>query len=152
MADKNNESRKAIAIEEWKLVSSVIARLENVEHQMRNWLFGLITALTVAFYSNQIEELSGVRFIAIGLFLVATFIWMDLNHRMPKRRAIELSKEIEKSLRDNSVEYAGPSLSTALAGNRTGKWKELKRMLKNTPYIQIMILVVLLGLTPWFIK
>ena len=151
MDDKNSDSRRMIAIEEWKLASSVIARLENVEHQMRNWLFGLLTALTVALYSNKIEELTGARFIVIGILLVATFIWMDLIHRLPKRSAIELSKKIEECLREN-VEYAGPNLSTALAGNRTGKWKELKRMLKNTPYIQIMILVVLLGLVPCFVK
>ena len=60
MEDKNSDSRRMIAIEEWKLASSVITRLENVEHQMRNWLFGLLTALTVALYSNKIEELTGV--------------------------------------------------------------------------------------------
>jgi hypothetical protein len=151
MGNKNDNSRMLIALEEWKLASSVIARLENVEHQMRNWLFGLLTALTVALYSNKVEALTGARFIAIGILLVATFVWMDLIHRMPKRGAIELSKEIETCLRDN-LEYGGPSLSTTLAKKRTGKWNELKRMLKNTPYIQIMLLVVLLGLVPWFIK
>lgn len=151
MGNKNDETRRFIAVEEWKLTSSVIARLENVEHQMRNWLFGLLTALTVVLYSNKVEALTGARFIAIGILLVATFVWMDLIHRMPKRSAIELSKEIETCLRDN-LEYKGPSLSITLAKNRTGKWNELKRMLKNTPYIQIMLLVVLLGLVPWFIK
>jgi hypothetical protein len=145
MDKKNNESRRLIAIEEWKLASSVIGRLENVEHQMRNWLFALLTALTVALYSKDID-LSGISFIIIGLLLVTTFVWMDLMHRIPKRSAIELSKKIEESLKDNNIEYAGPSLSTALAGKRIGKWNELKRMLKNTPYVQIMILVVLLGL------
>ena len=47
MIDKDSRSPNPVAIEEWKLLSSLIARLEDVEYKMRSWLFALITGLSV---------------------------------------------------------------------------------------------------------
>jgi ribose/xylose/arabinose/galactoside ABC-type transport system permease subunit len=145
MNDKDNQSPNPVAIEEWKLLSSIIARLEDVEYKMRSWLFTLITGLTIALYSKEID-LSVVSFFLIGSFLVAVFLWMDLVHRMPKREAIELSKEIEHSLRKNGPKYEGPTMSEALGHPRVGKREELLRMVNHTPYIQFFILIILLTL------
>jgi len=145
MNDSDNYSPNLVAIEEWKLLSATIARLEDVEYKMRSWLLALITGLAVALYSENID-LPVVGFMIIGILLVIVFAWMDLIHRMPKRKAIERSKEVEESLRKGGPAYSGPLMCVKLTARRTGKREELKRMFWNTPYVQILILVILLGL------
>ncbi len=138
-----------IAIEEWKMLSSIIGRLEDIEYKMRSWLFALITGLSIALYSKEIN-ISWYSFIIIGYALIILFVLMDLMHRMPKRRAIERSKIVEDFLKKGGV-YDGPKISESLK-NREGKWQEFKQMLPNTPYIQIFIIITLIGLGTLIIK
>ena len=105
-----------VALEEWKLLASIIGRLEEVEYKIRSWLVALITALAVALYSKRLD-LSVGSFALIGIILIIIFVWMDLIHRMPKRNAIKRDREIEEILREGR-QYDGPKMSMTLAKPR----------------------------------
>ena len=140
-----------VALEEWKLLASIIGRLEEVEYKIRSWLVALITALAVALYSKRLD-LSVGSFALIGIILIIIFVWMDLIHRMPKRNAIKRDREIEEILREGR-QYDGPKMSMTLAKpRRCGMLQELWRMAWNTPYLQFLILVILLSLGYLFIE
>ena len=141
---KRSKQKKTIAIEEWKLLNSVIARLEDVEYKIRSWLIALITGLAVALYSNKID-LPVLGFAIITILLIVIFAWMDLIHRIPKRYAIDRAKEVEKILKGENAIYDGPLMSKSLSEPRKKMMRtELCRMFVNTPYVQILILVILL--------
>ena len=154
LSESNNHSKsnKSIAIEEWKLLNSVIARLEDVEYKIRSWLLALITGLAVALYSNKID-LPVLGFAIISILLIVIFAWMDLIHRIPKRYAIERAEKVEEILKDENAIYDGPLMSKSLSEPRKEIiGKELRRMFANTPYIQILILVILLSIGDLILK
>jgi len=132
-----------MALEEWKALSALIARLESTEYTMRNWLIGLISTLVVAL--NVADKDPGVPWyvgLGLGVALIALFILMDLVHRMPKRYAIERSRTVDKCLR-GEIPYDGPRFpSGVLVRSRPGKREELFRMWDNTPYRHLFLLLV----------
>jgi uncharacterized membrane protein len=128
-----------MAVDEWKLLSSIIARLEDTEYKIRSWLFALITGLAIVMYSDK-TELHWIMFLIIGIILVWIFILMDLVHRMPKRYAIKRAGDIEEILKKGK-EYDGPRISSLADPERTGKWEEFLRMWDNTPYRHILLLL-----------
>jgi hypothetical protein len=96
----NDENRRSIAIEEIKILSSIIGRIENAIHQRLAWLFALITGLTLALMKNP-PIIRKNQFFAISFAVTIVFWIADAIQRVPVHRAIERSREVERSLRDN---------------------------------------------------
>ena len=128
------------ALEEWKELQGIIARLEDGEYKLRNWLLALLTGLCVAILSGKLT-MSFFKFSALGQSIIFLFMVADLTHRIPKRRAIERAKKVEEFLRGAEEKYEGPNIAEMLGLRRTlpEYGRELWRMLKHTPYLPLMV-------------
>jgi len=74
------------------------------------------------------------------------FMCVDLTHRIPKRRAIEKTREIERFLRDGG-QYDGPRIVDSLGDRRSvaEHYWEVWRMMKHGPYIPLFIAILLVA-------
>ena len=133
-----------VALEEWKLLDGVIARLEDVEYKIRSWLFPLLTALAVAPVYSVDVDVPEWFFLAVSLILVAAFMAIELIHRLPKRQAINRARDVEEFLRGKKAVYDGPKMTISLTTSRRPVvWSESWRMIKHGPYIPLVALVLL---------
>ena len=103
------------AMEEWKLLSAVIARYESFEFQLRGWLLVILGGLIAALYAER-SRLPWLRFAEIGSIVTIVFLWMELTLRRTKRKAIFRSRAVESALR-GEVEYDGPAITQHLTGS-----------------------------------
>ena len=114
-----NKIQRETAIEEWKLLESIIGRQEQIIFQMRRWLYALITALIIAYISGKATLLK-CEFLLLGIVLIVLFLVVECLQRGPLRRAIKRAKSIEASIRgpEPYEKYNGPELSDRLSSSR----------------------------------
>jgi hypothetical protein len=110
----NDEQRRSIAIEEIKLLSSIIGRIESTIYQRHAWLFTLITGLTLALFKDS-PLICKQQFFVLSASITIVFWITDAIQRVPVHRAIERSKAVEESLR-NGKEPGSPLISASLSG------------------------------------
>ncbi len=99
------------AIEEWKLLQSIIARQEGLVFTIRGCHIAFITALSVGAFTGRIA-VNGLSLAMIGIGVLLAFLWMELAQRVPLKRSIERSKAVEESMRNGN--YQGPWLADSL--------------------------------------
>ena len=139
----NDEHRRLIAIEEIKILSSIIGRIENAIHQRLAWLFALITGLTLALinYSPLIRK---NQFAALSLAVTIVFWIADANQRVSVHRAIKRSREVERSLRDNQYVNC-PLISDSLSkGNCCDFFRSAFRLRVWAWYLATAVVVVII--------
>jgi len=115
----NNEERRSIGIEEIKLLSSIIGRIESTIYQRQAWLFTLITGLTLALF-NDGPLISKQQFLVLSASIDIVFWIADAIQRVPVHRAIKRSKLVEKSLR-RGKDPGSPLISVSLSSGKRYK-------------------------------
>jgi len=115
----NDEQRQSIAIEEIKLLSSIIGRIENAIHKRHAWLFALITGLTLALFRDG-PLICRQQFFVISISITTIFWIADAIQRVPVHRAIVRSKVVEDSLRDGK-DSGSPLISASLSSGNNFK-------------------------------
>ena len=141
-----NEEQRQSAIEEMKLLSSIIGRIESIIYQRQAWLFTLITGLALVLFKDN-------PLISIGQFLylsvsIAFVFWIaDAIQRVPVSRAIERSKAVEQSLRESRYNDS-PLITDSLSTGRDCKdfVHTLFRFRVMTPYLATIVVV---GIIYW---
>ncbi len=108
----NDEVRRSIAIEEFKILSSIIGRIESAIYQKQGWSFTLITGLTLALLKDN-PLICKQQFAAISISVTLVFYIADIVQRVPVHRAINRSRVVEAFLRGDSG-YNGPSISDSI--------------------------------------
>jgi hypothetical protein len=147
-----DKKRQSYALEEWKLASDVIGRLEQGIYRRQGWLYALITALMVALLKDN-PLLCKEQFVILGIGITGLFFVSEIIQRVPLHRAIQRSKAIEKSLRTDK-KYQGPLLSKSLAGPKLKTLKAccrggyeicqfLRRIRVWSPYFLLVMLILL---------
>jgi len=144
-----DKKRQTYALEEWKLASEVIGRLEQGIYRRQGWLYALITALMVALLKAN-PLLCKEQFVILAIGITILFFVSEIIQRVPLHRAIQRSKAIEKSLRTDK-KYQGPLLSESLAGPKLKSLKAwcrevrqfLRRMRVWSPYALLAMLILL---------
>jgi hypothetical protein len=68
----NDEARRSIAIEELKILSSIIGRIESTIHQRYVWLLTLVTGLALALLKED-PFISGGEFAFLTIFTTFAF-------------------------------------------------------------------------------
>jgi hypothetical protein len=131
------------AMEEWRLLQSIISRHETIEFQIRGWLLVLLVALVAALYADR-TRLNNAAFGGIGAALVLLFLVMELIVRIPKRLAIRRVALVEAMLRGEK-EYDGPGISLSLA-NRVISTKQPDRTMSQTRLLWDEIRIALVWL------
>jgi hypothetical protein len=131
----------SIETEEWKQLQTIIGRLEDGEYKLRNWLIAILTALSVAAFSEKLN-ITFSDFLLLGWTIICVFMLAELSHRIPKRKAIQREQKIEKYIREGKG-YDGPRIADVLTSGRTfGEAAiEFGRMIRHAPYVPLFILV-----------
>jgi hypothetical protein len=146
-----DKKRQTYALEEWKLTSDVIGRLEQGIYRRQGWLYALITALMVALLKDNPLLCRG-QFVILAIGIAVFFFISELIQRVPLHRAIQRSKAIEQSLRIDK-EYEGPFLSKSLAGPKLKGLKAWCRGFREVcqfsrrirvwgPYVVLILLIL----------
>ncbi|HBY02154.1 MAG TPA: hypothetical protein DEG92_06430 [Rikenellaceae bacterium] len=141
------EDRTTVALKEYEFLQNIIARQESIRLTIRNWLFGLVTGLIIAFYSNDFI-LSQWQFTLLSIFLILMFYWTELLHRVAEYRAMVRSTEVEEILR-SGTSYDGPKIGKSLDKRNTIK-DQIAQIPNNPriyiPYITLLFIISLIAL------
>lgn len=105
--------RRISAIEELKLLSSIIGRIENAIHQRQGWLLTLITGLTLVLLKDD-PIINKGQFAIISLLITIIFYIADIVQRVPVHLAVGRSREVESFLSGKQADYDGPRISDTL--------------------------------------
>jgi len=140
----NDNNRRSTAIEELKLLSSVIGRIETAIYQKQGWLFTLIIGLTLALLKDN-PLICKQQFAAISVLITIVFYIADAVQRVPVHRAILRSRTIEESLRlDNN--FDSPQISEALGegSNARDFFSVARKFRVCAPYIGIIAVIIII--------
>ena len=105
--------KRSTAIEEMKLLSSIIGRIENAIYQKQGWLFTLITGLTLALLKDNPLIYKG-QFAIVSISITLIFYVAEIVQRVSVHRAIRRSERIEGFLSGKQTDYDGPDISGSL--------------------------------------
>lgn len=142
----NDEYKRSSAIEELKILSSIIGRIENAIYQRQGWLLTLITGLTLALLKDN-PFICKQQFLAISIPITIVFYIADIVQRVPVHRAILRSENVEKSLRENN-NFDSPLISKSLSeGNNIKDFLKIAHKLRvYAPYLGIIAVIVIIYL------
>ena len=152
--DRNNKFQ--IAIEERKIIQTIIESQETIRMKLVGWSISLVTALTIAFYSKKICLSNLSYFIFVIIIIIAFFIIDFINLKvfiiMTKR-----SFDVEKMIREDINTYDGPKIQEEL--NKGVSISKIKNYFRrkyflyrfSSPYIALIIIAVVSCLARnWF--
>jgi hypothetical protein len=140
----NDEYKRSAAIEELKILSSVIGRIENAIYQQKGWLLTLITGLTLALLKDN-PFICKQQFLAISIPITIVFYIADVIQRVPVHRAIFRSEKVEKSLRENN-NFDSPLISKSLSEGNNFKdfFKIANKFRVYAQYLGIIAVIVII--------
>lgn len=137
-----SESEINLAIEEIKLAQDLINTQENLHFKVFSWAIGVITALTIGFFHNNIDMHPAV-YMTLGITVILIFNWVAKRHWNLFYCAAARSYDIELEVENDN--YSGIKLNRSL--NAHEKDIELKhRMRLYAPYLALSVVVLLSGL------
>lgn len=140
-----NEEQKQVAMAEWKLCYEIVSRHEQRIHNIHNWMFALVTGVTILLLKNQ-PIITSCEYVLIVFMLAVLVFSLDIFLRVPISHAIRRTREIEKALKGDST-YEGPVLSCELGTGPT--CDVLKGLLKRpriwSPYVVLVLFVVVVA-------
>lgn len=125
------------ALEEWRLLQAIIARLDGRLFKIRGWAFALAAALGGTCWSQSQSETSLLPWWLPGVggtaVLLVSFL-METGLHVPKAKAINRSKEVEQALACGHG-YDGPQLAVTMTTTRPsqGRVREFRTQLPGRP-------------------
>ncbi len=103
-----------IALEEWKQAGSIVSHQEVLIFRIRSWYLTLVTAVTVLLLrSGQDIAVEPEPYFLLCAVLTILFLWLEVLHRIPLRKAVSRARAIEPAIRGESG-YDGFRLSSAM--------------------------------------
>ena len=140
----NDEYKRLAAIEELKILSTIIGRIENAIYQKQGWLLTLITGLTLAVFKDN-PFICKQQFLAISIPITIVFYIADVVQRIPVHRAIKRSKKVERSLEKNNS-FDSPSISESLSKGKSIKdfFAIAKKFRVFAPYLGIIAAILII--------
>ena len=116
----SEENSKEFAFKELELLQNAIERVENIRLKFRGWYIGLLTGLTVAFYSSSPIKLTRIEYISACVLLTVIFFFIEAGYRIPETRAINRSNEVETMIREGN--YKGPKIGESMRPQGARRW------------------------------
>lgn len=134
-----------LAIKELEILQRVIERQEEIRLQIRKWYIAIITALTIAFLSNEITFCK-CNYVLITFIITVSFLWLEVVHRVAEQRAMNRSGIVEKQLRLGNA-YDGPKINDSLSKNNNPneQWKALNNIRIYGIYVIYYLIIVILS-------
>jgi hypothetical protein len=135
-----NESQ--LALEELKILQSIIARQENNCMKLRGWAIGLVTALTVVFTSKDTLIVKS-EYILLACIMIALFLWLEVIYAVAGNRAIKRSIEVEEII-PKATGYKGPKIGANLKRKNTFR-SQLDAFNNVRIYVPYAVLALITG-------
>jgi len=132
---------ETIALEELKLVQSIIHNQEQMRIKVVGWCIATISAISVAYLSQKLN-LPPKSYFSLSLIIILIFLWLDTVHRVAVDRAILRSGEIESFFR-KEIEYDGPKIgkSISVKNGIPYQFRSLKNVRVYGPYLALCFAV-----------
>ncbi len=132
-----------LAVEERKIIQSIIHNRENIRIKILTWCITIITGLTVALYTEKVVLRSDTYFL-LSIVIVLVFFIIDVANRFVFHKMLIRSREIETNMNfRNIIYYSGFGIETAM-GMRIRNKIVLKSYMKDyslfLPYVCLTIL------------
>jgi|GEM_PF-2705954 len=140
--------KENIAIEELKLLQSVVARHEHHAFRVKGWLFALMAAVTAAIFSGH---LPATRKLELTVFIIVLGFgaWLTY-HRLIIFYAIERVQNVEHHLRTGTASYDGPRISDSLVHPATHRRLMSYAQQVRDPQVWVPIGLAVLSLVAGF--
>jgi hypothetical protein len=140
-------NHESLAIEELKILSSIIGRIEGAIHQRQAWLVTILSGLTFALLKDS-PYICKSQFVIFSLAIIIIFLVADAVQRVPVHRAIKRSEKVERILPMNK--YISPEISEAIGkGTKCDFcvfWECFKKHRVFFPYLAMLAIMVLIFL------
>ncbi len=136
------EKREKMALEELKIVETIINAQEQIRLKISGWGVATVSAISVAFLSKKLG-LPPDSYLILSIIILAIFLWLDTVHRVAVDRAIQRSNYIESVLR-GEVAYDGPRIgeSISVSNGIPYQLKSLKNVRVYAPYLALSFAVI----------
>ena len=132
-------------MEELKILSSIIGRIETAIYQKQGWLFTLITGLALALLKDN-PLICKQQFASISILIAIVFYIADAIQRVPVHRAISRSHTIEEALRQNK-DLDSPRISETLGEGSNAKdfFSVVCKFRVCAPYLGIIAVIIIIS-------
>lgn len=143
--DSENREYNLLALEEFKLLQGIARDQEELRFKIRGWCVALITALSVALLSNEIE-LPRKEYFLVSLMILLLFLWLDVLYRVAQDRALRRAKVVEKVLQ-NKCAYSGPCIRESLSvkNSLAEQLRSLNNIRVYSPYLLLAVTIMVVG-------
>ena len=144
--EKLNYSNLDLAIEELKILFSIISRHDDLSFKIKKWAITINSALIIGIASGKITEYIANNYLILFLpVLPLIFLWIDVIHRVAMDRAIKRQADVEECVRNNN-NYDGPKIDMTLS--KPNSFKDQMKALNNVRmYFIYLILVISIIIT-----
>ncbi len=134
------------AFAEIKILNDIVSLQETVRQKIRNWAITLVSAVSVAYLSKDIE-ISTHTYIIVCYSVLVLFLWADVIHRVAQSRAIKRTVQVEDCF-SGQTQYDGPKIATSLSPNSNirDQWHALNNVRIYSVYIILAILATVLSI------
>ena len=105
---------KYLALEELKILSTTIGRIEDLIYRRQGWFFSLIAGLALAFLKDN-PWICKKQFLIISIAITGVSYFVELVQRIPVHGGIQRSSQVEAFLNDTNKHYDGPQISKSLS-------------------------------------
>ena len=136
---------ESLALEEFKMLQEIARDQEELRAKIRGWCVAIITALSVAALSKEIQ-ISGATFLFVASVILCLFLWLDVLYRVAQDRAFRRAKKVEIILRGN-LYYDGPRIRDSLSvpNSIEDQLQSLNNVRVFGPYFLLLIIVTVVA-------
>lgn len=146
--ENTSNSKLTVALEEFRMIQTIIINHEALFDKIRGWCITLISAISVAYISDDIS-ISAAPYIILSWFIIFFFAFTEAVHRVAHGRAMNRSEDVENQLSNNCLNYDGPKIRKSLkTGVTLPDLKEFSNKLRFWVIWGTLFLIVIV--VSWF--
>jgi len=134
-----------LALEERKLIQSIINQQEDASFKIRGWAIALFTGITFIYFKQVDNELSDIAYFMVILALSFLFYWIEKRHMEAFFKLVVRASDVENILKTKCFEF---KLQQCLRGDiknkdnsdvGTKRFREIRLVYMVLPIIAIAV-------------
>jgi len=110
----NVVENRELAKYEMSLLQDIIGRQDDLKSKCKGFSATIFSALTIAFLSHKIVDVSGVKYVLCSAVIACLFLLIESIYGVTEMNAEARVRVVEKFLSGGSTKYNGPAISESL--------------------------------------